>query len=315
MNYKQVFLIVVLSCFQLNTSACDMCACGAGSNYSGIIPNFSKNLVGLRYQHQKSTYILNDINANGTSIVEGDNYHRTDLYFRYYATKRVQLMAFLPYQVHQRIESLRTTTITGVGDINAIAYYTFFNTGDSIGKTHKHTWYAGGGVKLPTGKYQQRDETKAMLPSLFQIGTGAYAFSVQNIYTYRFKNVGINTNLQYRYNLKNEIGFKLGNQIIANANLFYFKKFRTFSLLPSVGFLFDQIEKNENFNLKNPTTGGYASMASIGVDTYYKRFVFQLMAFSIVDQNLSVAMPQNRWKFTFGVAFFLEKKDKKSVKE
>lgn len=287
--------------------ACDMCACGAGSNYSGIIPNFSKNLIGIRYQHQSSDYISNTVNFNGSSAVEADIYQRADLYFRYYASKRIQLLAFVPYQIHQRIESLRSTTITGVGDINALVYYTFYNTGDSLGKTHKHTWYAGGGVKLPTGLYQQRDETKAMLPSLFQIGTGAYAFSIQNIYTYRYKNVGINTNLQYRYNLKNELGFKLGNQIIANANVFYLKKFTSFSLLPSIGFLFDSIEENENFDLKNPTTGGYANIVSIGLDTYYKRFVFQVMAFGIANQNLSVAMPQNRWKLTFGIAYFLEK--------
>ena len=58
----------------------------------------------------------------------------------------------------------------------------------------------GGLLVVPTGKYQQRDETLAMLPILFQIGKGAYSYGLQNMYTLKINNWGINTDYRYIWN-------------------------------------------------------------------------------------------------------------------
>ncbi|UII25703.1 hypothetical protein LVD15_20705 [Fulvivirga maritima] len=35
------------------TKACDVCGCSLGSNYMGILPQFNKNFVGLRWSQAK----------------------------------------------------------------------------------------------------------------------------------------------------------------------------------------------------------------------------------------------------------------------
>jgi hypothetical protein len=299
-----IILFVFLSSF--STYSCDVCGCGGAANYFGVIPNFSKNLAGLRFQTQKFSYLDNEFNTNQGSVVEEDIFNRTDLWFRLYPKKRIQTLIFIPYQYHQRIESERTTNINGVGDVNLLIHYTIVNYGDSLTKKHKHTWLLGGGVKLPTGKYQQRDQTKAMLPEMFQIGSGTYGYTVQNIYAYRYKSIGVNTDVQYRYNLENELGFKIGNQFAAGFTFYYWKKFPKYSVLPSIGILIEQIDENEYFGRAKEATGGASSMASIGVDIYKNKFVYQFFGYTIIDQTLNDAMPQNRWRIGCGIAYFFK---------
>jgi hypothetical protein len=306
-RYKILVLTIGLF-YSLYSIGCDVCGCGGAANYFGVIPNFSKNLVGLRYQTQHYDYLNNEFNQNQGSIVEEDIFNRSELWFRLYPKKRIQTLIFIPFQYHQRIESDRTTNIYGVGDINLYTHYTIINFGDSLSKKHKHTWLIGGGVKLPTAKYQQRDETKAMLPEMFQIGSGTYGFTVQNIYAYRFKSLGVNTDVQYRYNLENELGFKIGNQYSASATFYYWQKFSKFSLLPSLGVLVEQIDANQYFGENRLETGGASLMASFGLDIYRNKFVYQLIGYTILNQTLRAAMPQSSWRVGLGVAYFFKNK-------
>lgn len=285
--------------------ACDACGGGGSSNYLGIIPNFSKNFIGIKYQNQTFTYVENEINTNGSSIVEEDILQKSELWMRFYYQKRWHFFVFIPYHFHQRIESLRTTNINSIGDMRALGFYTLVNQGDSLNKKHQHTWLLGAGVKLPTGKYQQRDQTKAMLPILFQIGTGAYAFSYQNIYTYRYKNWGINSDLQLQWNTQNEIGDRLGNALSGTGQLFYVHKKMNYSLMPYIGGKWESKAKNQYFGNAIRETGGNASLFILGMDFFYQRWMLQGTFNQPIQLQLNDAMPQNNWSFSLGLNYFL----------
>lgn len=305
-NMKKIFLVLGIV-YSTGLFACDMCASGGSANYIGIVPNFSKNLTGLRLQIQNSKFLTSNLNTNGNSAILEDNYYRTDWWFRLFASSGWQILGFVPYQVHQRTETLRQTEIQGVGDIAIYTNFTLINTGDSVNAKNKHTWMIGGGIKLPTGKYQQRDETKAMLPALFQIGSGSYGFSVNNNYSYRYKSFGINTQIQYNYLMENELGFQLGQQLTGGLSLYFWTKKERFSALPNLGIIADYLQANRNFGIVDANTGGNNLLLNIGSDFYYLNWVLQLSAYKSVASNFAAAMPQNNWRFGFGVAYILPK--------
>lgn len=302
-------LIFTLSLFiSYNTIACDACACGAGSSFLGILPNSNKNLVGIKFQNQNFNFLPSVVNLNGQSEILSDHYYRTDFWFRYHYNSRLQFIGNLPYQIHQREESLRTTTIKGIGDFSALALYNLYNTGDSINYTIKQTWRIGAGIAVPTGKYQQRDETLAMLPILFQIGKGAYSYALQNIYTIKLNNWGINTDYKYTWNSGNEINQKLGNQFIGVQQLFYAYKTPNYSIVPAIGYLYDFREQNIDNRIADIYTGGNTHVFLAGLDFYYSKWMLQALIYKPLQVNLAEAMPQNNLAFSINVAYFLSSK-------
>ena len=301
---KKIILILLIF-ISYNTIACDACACGAGGSFLGILPNSNKNLIGYKFQNQNFNFIPSNVNINGQSEILSDHYYRNDIWFRYYFNPKIQVIGILPYQIHQRKESLRNTTINGIGDFSLLALYNIYNTGDSSDFKIKQTWRVGGLLVVPTGKYQQRDETLAMLPILFQIGKGAYSYGLQNMYTLKINNWGINTDYRYIWNSENEIGQKLGNQFIGVQQLFYSYKTPVYSFVPAIGYMFDFREKNTDNKIADIYTGGSAQVLLASLDFYYSKWMVQTMIYKPLQVNLAEAMPQNDFAFSIGVAYFL----------
>lgn len=49
---RTLFLTVALLAFGSVASACDVCGCSIGGNYFGILPQFHRHFVGIRYSEQ-----------------------------------------------------------------------------------------------------------------------------------------------------------------------------------------------------------------------------------------------------------------------
>ena len=50
---KKVFFVLFLLLYMLPVVACDICGCGVGSNYVGLLPEFKKYIVGARYRYNR----------------------------------------------------------------------------------------------------------------------------------------------------------------------------------------------------------------------------------------------------------------------
>ncbi|MEP7259425.1 MAG: transporter, partial [Flavitalea sp.] len=67
---KRCLLIIVTIAISYGSMACDICGCGVGNSYIGILPDFNKRIIGLRYRYNSifthvgiggaSTYLTTD---------------------------------------------------------------------------------------------------------------------------------------------------------------------------------------------------------------------------------------------------------------
>jgi hypothetical protein len=62
MKQTGLLLVLVLLLAPSKLRACDICGCGVGSYYLGILPEFKKRFIGLRYQHKG---LITHLNATG----------------------------------------------------------------------------------------------------------------------------------------------------------------------------------------------------------------------------------------------------------
>lgn len=305
MNFsiKHITAVALMLLVVSHSYACDFCGCAPGSNYTGIFPQFNKNILGVRHRFQNFNHPLTSLNFNGESRVLEDTFRSTEIWGRFYPHPRIQVFVTVPYRSHERTESLRNTVIDGIGDISAVANYALINTGDSLDRAFRHTLLAGAGVKLPTGKYQQRDENRTVLPAQFQIGTGGYAFTANLNYTLRYNEFGINTDISFRHNTANEWGYRFGAQTAATANAFYWINAGKTAILPSAGLAWEHYEQDTEFDRPKEVTGGELVLANLGVDLYFPRFFVQASAQKPLDQNLPFAQPVGKLRLTFSVGF------------
>lgn len=302
---KKLIIFLLLSCgMYVPAAGCDICGGGAGGNYTGILPQFQKNIAGVRFQYRNFLHPATSENMNGNSRVQEDRFFTQELWMRLYPAPRIQVFVFVPYRVHQRQETQRTTTIQGMGDMYFTANYTLVNTGDSVKKKWKNVLLVGGGIKLPTGRYQQRDETRVMLPASFQTGSGAYAYLFNVLHTLRVRKWGLYSNVQYSIPAVNELQLRNGRQLSASATVFYWKKIKKSALLPNIGVSYENAQKDLEYGVVKAATGGSVTFANAGLDIYLQRLLINTFVQLPLFQQVAYAQPENQLRAGVGISYF-----------
>jgi hypothetical protein len=269
MKKKLFVIILILFASAVNSNACNVCGCGVGNYHYGILPQFRKNFVGVRYRY--STYIskLDDAHASPYSY---ETFQTAELWGRFYPAKKIQTFIFVPFNFNERREGMDVKSLKGLGDIVVSANYNLVNTYDSLA-TVKHNVLVGGGVKLPTGEFQAI-ENGLTVNQNFQLGTGSIDFLINLIYTIRYKNVGLNSEFTSTTNTKNKDQYRFGNSARAALTAFYVVRSDAFTLMPNVGISGEFFKDNEQFSVEFPDTGGWASLINLGTEIYYRGTAF-----------------------------------------
>jgi len=300
---KYLILLIPFIVFSIESSACDACGCAMTGNYAGIYPQFTKNILGVRFGNRRFNHPNTELNFNGSSQVLSDEFNTVEIWGRFYPTPKVQVFATVPFRVHTRSEAERTTRLRGVGDISISANYTLFNSADSSKSALKHALLIGGGVFMPTGKFMQRDDRLVSLPAQFQLGTGAFSFSLNANYTLRKRNWGLNIDGQARLSEENERSYEFGNLYAAVASVFYKLEKGTVAILPNVGASFENYERDQEFDRSKEDTGGNVILINAGVDVYLPKFSFNFSAQLPIEQSLPYSQPASSNRINVGIAY------------
>lgn len=252
------------------THACDVCGCSLGGNYYGILPQFNKNFIGLRWSQAKFYAYMNHNSPNLSPEYSYDTYTKAELWGRFYVNKRFQVFAFVPYAYNDMNGSEQKISNRGLSDVTVMGNYILVNTGDNETSRWKHTLMIGGGVKLPTGKNNLKDNGLLVNPN-FQLGTGSLDFLANAVYTIRYQKLGFNTEAGYKMNTRNRDDYLFGNQFHASGQFFFWQNVGSFSFLPNAGVYAEQSTQHKDGNAIQTNTGGYAVLATAGLETYFKR--------------------------------------------
>lgn len=282
---KQIIVLSLLAVLvsPLPGKGCDLCGCGVGSFYMGITPQFARNFAGIRYR-----YAAYDSHVRYNPVFRtSETFNAVEFWARFYPVKRVQVLTFLPYAYNQHLENGQVRTLQGMSDAMLIANYDLINTTrDTTARSLRHQLLLGGGVKLPTGKYDYKPDDPAQVANPnFQLGTGSTDFLLTLNYILRRGRWGLNTDAALKLNTTNRNQYQFGHRITANLNLFYVRKWQRINWMPYTGIYVENALQDRRNALRVEATGGMLLNHSVGLDLYYRRYA--------LGANLQTPMAQD----------------------
>lgn len=289
MKLKLILTLAIIG-LTIASKACDICGCGVGSYYIGILPEYNKQFVGLRYQHKT---LQTHLGTNGqlTPLTTDETYQSAELWGGWNIGTKFRVLAFLPYNFIQKVSQAENASKSGLGDIAIMGYYNLFNkTGNLGSKLLVQSLWLGAGIKAPTGKYEPTERLAVTeSPNNFQLGTASTDFTFNAAYDIRYNDLGLNANVNYKVNTENKYNYRYGNKLTTNVLAYYkFRLFHTFTAAPNAGVLYETSAKDvENKKYELDVSGGHSLAAIAGVEFTLKGISFGANYQNISSQNLA----------------------------
>ncbi len=302
-----ISVLIILLCCCTPVTACDICGCGAGSTYIGILPEFNKKTIGLRYRFNSLT---THIGAGGQSsyLTTDERFHTTELWGGWNISKRFRVMGTLPYNFVAKKSQQTTLSKSGPGDIAAQAFYELINDRRTVGsKLMINSLWIGGGVKLPTGTYEPSAKDPAS-PSanLFQLGTGSFDFTANAMYDLRIQDAGVNTAISYRANTKNRDNYRYGDKFSVALQVYHkFRVLKAITVAPNAGVLYDVAQKDFDDRYVADISGGKVLMATAGLEARLNRLSIGSSIQHPVSQRLAAGSVEAGGRAMVHVSFIL----------
>jgi hypothetical protein len=281
--------------FAKSLDDCDTCGCSASGGSMGFASMLNSNFIGVRYFNQsyKSTDGL-----YSNSVWYNENYNTMQIWARVPVAERVQISALVPYHFNNREIATGKQNISGMGDITILALYQLY-------QTHKdssllvHTIQLGGGVKIPTGKFDQANNG-SFNPS-YQLGTGSWDYLLATEYVVKKKQFGLNTMLNYIIKSENDKKYRFGNQFNYSGTFFYLYENDAFSYTPQIGFAGEVYQENYQLGQRLSNTAGDIFLGKIGFEMAKNKFSVGANLMLPINQNLNGGnLEANyRWSLNF----------------
>jgi hypothetical protein len=294
---KKFFFTLFVSVIFLSASACEICGCGVGNYYIGILPNFNHRFFGVRYHFNSFNTRLN---SDPTQFSK-DFYQTVELWGGWNVGKRFQVLAFVPYNINHQVSDEGTTDLKGFGDAALMANYKVFET---TNKNVSQQLWLGGGIKLPTGKFKidANDPDVAAIANT-QLGSGSTDLLLNAMYNIRINKLGINTTANYKINTSNKEEYKFGDKLTAGSFMYYVFPMKGIIISPNVGLLYEHTEASELQSSKIDLTGGQILQGSIGAEVSFNRIAIGLSTQLPIAQNFAENQTKAKVKGMLHVSF------------
>ncbi|MEI8060307.1 MAG: hypothetical protein WCG67_09125, partial [Ferruginibacter sp.] len=147
---KIITVITVILIFMQSAQACEICGCGTGNYYLGLVPGFHHHFFGLRYQYRNFKTMMSD----DPTQFSKDYYKSVELWGGINLSKKFQLIGIVPVNYIHQVSDDGIVNRNGLGDVAILLNYKLVDKTGIIGKSsvNQQLWI-GGGLKLPTGKF------------------------------------------------------------------------------------------------------------------------------------------------------------------
>lgn len=274
---------------------CDACGCSASGGSMGFSSMLNANFVGVRYFNQ--SYSSND-KLYTNSIWRDENFNTVQVWARIPVMKNVQLSVLAPYHFNSRETAKGKQSISGMGDLTVLGMYTVYQTKkDSTFLTHSLQF--GGGVKLPTGKYDAFNNG-SVNPS-FQLGTGSWDYIIASEYAVKRNNFGLNMMLNYIIKTENQKNYRFGNQWNYAGTFFYLWEKEKYSIVPQMGLAGENYADNFQHGIRVRNTAGDVLFGKVGFEIGRDKFSFGANTMLPLLQNLTGGRVEAnyRWSLNF----------------
>ncbi|RZK54593.1 MAG: transporter [Pedobacter sp.] len=281
---------IILVVLTLGVKACDICGCGVGSYYIGILPEYNKRFIGIRYQHKTLQTHLGPIGER-TPLSTDETYQSAEVWGGWNLGKKFRILAFVPYNFNKKVSQSLNGEKNGLGDIAVMGYYNLFNKSGSVGNNLLvQSLWLGAGVKAPTGKYEPSERLAVQeSPNNFQLGTASTDFTFNVAYDIRLHDLGLNANVNYKVNTENKYDYRYGNKLTTNLLAYYkFRVAKTLTIAPNAGMLYETSAKDiESNRYEVNVSGGYSLAAVMGAEVAFEKFSFGANYQNVQSQNLA----------------------------
>lgn len=300
---QRIIILCVILMSMDTTKACNICSCTGMGNSLGILPRFQSHFIGIRQTGRtyQSSHPASILNPEGS--VSNEKYFNSEIWGRWYPHQKLQIFAFLPYNVFIRKQKSGEKSLKGFGDISLQANYLLLNTGDSSKSLIKHALLIGGGVKLPTGTFD-----KSEYP-VFQLGTGSTDILLNGAYTVRFKSLGLMSEGNYRFNGSNSNQYTFGKRLGIAAKAFYWYGKNENSVLPYAGLNYEQTEKDRLNGRAQDYTGSKTAYLVFGTDLYRNQVQVGFNIQIPYMQNMGDGQIREYTRWQFSLVYHLKKRE------
>lgn len=281
---KLFAIVILLVTLTQSSSACEICGCGVGNIYIGVLPQFKSHFVGLRYHFNKFNTRLSD----DPSQFSKDFYQTAELWSGWNIGKRIQLLTFIPVNFNHQVSDEGVQNHAGLGDIVIMANYKVvdINSKTGKGKSIIQQLWIGGGIKLPTGKFElEENNTEVASMANMQLGSGTTDVLLNAVYNVRIRKFGITTQANYKFNGSNNDQFQFGNKFTASSFVSYGLNAGNNVISPNLGLMYETTEASKWQSDKVELTGGSLLQIAPGIE-----FGFNKIS---VGMNVQLPIAQN----------------------
>ena len=295
-------IVIAISSFNI-AHACQICGCGLGNYYIGLLPQFNTKFVGLRYNYRSfHTSITGD-----ASQYSNDFNHSVELWTGWNIGKKWQVLAILPFNIIHQVSDDGVTNKNGIGDVAFLVNYKLLEKMSKSGnKNIMQQLWIGGGIKLPTGHFDiDPNDNDLVAEANTQMGTASTDYLASAMYNIRINKFGINTSATYKINSTNNDQYRFGNKFSANTLAFYSIPAKGVNIIPNAGIIYENTGANSLQSKQVAQTGGYLVASSAGVEFSFSKITLGINAQLPVTQNFAEGQTETKFRGMFHATFTL----------